>query len=112
MHVSGSCDPGYYSPSECPLGQCRGSYFIWTLRKEIKKHVNNRLMPEYFICLNQFFSDYASDQCYSNTECGPGKFCTEDDCQDQCPPGICLRELLRLANYNKNVPFNLSISDW
>lgn len=62
-------------------------------------------MPENCIYFNPFFSDYASDQCYSNTECGPGKFCTEDDCQDQCPPGICLREFLRLAHYNRIVPF-------
>merc|ERR1712179_894257 len=22
VYVSGSCDPGYYSPSDCPLGKC------------------------------------------------------------------------------------------
>ena len=38
------------------------------------------------------YIDYASTECYTNTECGPGKFCTEDDCQDECPPGICLRK--------------------
>lgn len=23
IHVSGSCDPGYYSPNDCPLGECK-----------------------------------------------------------------------------------------
>ena len=36
---------------------------------------------------------YQTNECYSTTECGPNKFCTEDDCQDQCPPGKCLRKL-------------------
>ena len=25
IHVSGSCDPGYYAPSNCPLGECKGN---------------------------------------------------------------------------------------
>ena len=25
IYVSGSCDPGYYSPDDCPLGECKGN---------------------------------------------------------------------------------------
>ena len=51
-------------------------------------------MHDYYAYFNISFSAFASEKCYSSTECGPGNFCTGEGCQDDCPPGICLREFM------------------
>ena len=48
-------------------------------------------MHDYYAYFNISFPAFASEECYSSTECGPGNFCTGEGCQDDCPPGICLR---------------------
>ena len=46
------------------------------------------------ICISSAYEQ----TCYEHNQCGPGKFCTGDGCQDDCPPGDCLGKFIWLIN--------------